>query len=291
MTCSSCKRELPSGFPGATLTCSCGATTILPTLPSPSVDQARSGGPYRGTVAVGAAELETRCPYCGNGCPSLVRVCPHCDVRLENVRCARCYSLQAPGAFACLRCGHGLELEPLLDATDAPCPRCRTPLEAAAVGDQESPAVLDPRTHECPRCGGIFVPRDALAEILCRAELQGSFAQVPRATPRLSPVTYVPCPLCHVPMNRTNFGRASGVIVDVCRKHGTWFDGGELTQVVAFAASGGLARARVREEAEKRELEHKRVGVRVELSTALAREDATQRLDLWRDFLHDILWF
>jgi len=37
-------------------------------------------------------------------------------------------------------------------------------------------------------------------------------------------------------MNRINFGRTSGVIVDVCKKHGTWFDGGELTQVIAFAA-------------------------------------------------------
>ena len=101
----------------------------------------------------------------------MVRICPHCDVRLESVRCQRCFSLQAPGTFACTRCGSALELEPMLDATDAPCPRCQHPLEAA-------PGELG-RAHECPRCGGIFVPRDALAEILCGAELGGALREGP----------------------------------------------------------------------------------------------------------------
>jgi len=41
-------------------------------------------------------------------------------------------------------------------------------------------------------------------------------------------------------MNRVNFGRKSGVVVDVCKVHGTWFDAGELTQAVEWVASGGL---------------------------------------------------
>jgi len=47
-------------------------------------------------------------------------------------------------------------------------------------------------------------------------------------------------------MNRKNFGPASGVVVDVCSRHGTWFDSGELPRVLAFAESGGLARAQRR---------------------------------------------
>lgn len=36
------------------------------------------------------------------------------------------------------------------------------------------------------------------------------------------------------PSNRKNFGRSSGVIVDICRRHGVWFDRGELPRVLAF---------------------------------------------------------
>jgi hypothetical protein len=48
-------------------------------------------------------------------------------------------------------------------------------------------------------------------------------------------------------MNRRNYGGASGVIVDVCTVHGTWFDTGELPRVLAFVEGGGLAAARRRE--------------------------------------------
>jgi Zn-finger nucleic acid-binding protein len=41
-------------------------------------------------------------------------------------------------------------------------------------------------------------------------------------------------------MNRVNFGKRSGVIVDVCKEHGVWFDRGELTQAIEFVAKGGL---------------------------------------------------
>ncbi len=54
-------------------------------------------------------------------------------------------------------------------------------------------------------------------------------------------VSCLQCPLCHVPMNRVNFGKRSGVIGDVCKSHGTWFDRGELTRAVEFVARGGVA--------------------------------------------------
>ncbi len=64
-----------------------------------------------------------------------------------------------------------------------------------------------------------------------------------RPEPRTS---YIPCPECTSLMNRKNFGGMSGVIVDVCKRHGTWFDLGELPRVLAFVAAGGLERARAR---------------------------------------------
>ena len=218
----------------------------------------------------------------------MLRVCPHCDVRFDNVRCARCYSLQPPGSFACARCGHALDLEPLLDATDAPCPRCMKPLEASGGAG----AWEDARLHECPRCGGMFVPREALADMLSRAELNGPMPDVPRgAMTALDEVRYLPCPLCHTAMNRTNFGKLSGVIVDVCRAHGTWFDAGELTRVIAFAANGGLAKTRAREAQEKSERSKQAAVVHAQVGTLEARKEIQDRLRDWEFLLRDLfLW-
>ena len=45
-------------------------------------------------------------------------------------------------------------------------------------------------------------------------------------------------------MNRLNFGRLSGAIVDVCQGHGTFLDRGELHAVMQFILDGGLDRTR-----------------------------------------------
>jgi Zn-finger nucleic acid-binding protein len=66
-------------------------------------------------------------------------------------------------------------------------------------------------------------------------------------------VHYLQCPVCKKLMNRQAFGRVSGVVVDVCRSHGVWFDAGELTQVIQFVGRGGLERAREREAEERNE--------------------------------------
>lgn len=34
--------------------------------------------------------------------------------------------------------------------------------------------------------------------------------------------TFIPCVRCGKKMNRKNFGRISGVIIDECGKHGVW---------------------------------------------------------------------
>jgi len=211
----------------------------------------------------------------------MVRICPHCDVRLDNVRCQRCFSLQAPGAFTCARCAHPLELEPMLDATDAPCPRCQHPLEVAP-GE-------DPRLHECPRCGGMFVRREYLTEMLCNAELGGGLRESGLRPKALDEVRYVPCPLCHASMNRVNFGRVSGVIVDLCKMHGTWFDAGELTRVIAFAAAGGLEKTRERDAQAKREERQRATEVHAQLAVMEAQTSHRRtRADDWDEFLRAI---
>ena len=48
-------------------------------------------------------------------------------------------------------------------------------------------------------------------------------------------------------MNRINFAKCSGVVVDICKGHGTWFDAQELSAIVQFIRDGGLEVARQRE--------------------------------------------
>ena len=44
-------------------------------------------------------------------------------------------------------------------------------------------------------------------------------------------------------MLRKNFLNRSGVVVDVCAVDGVWFDRGELTTILDFAATGAMAKA------------------------------------------------
>ena len=48
-------------------------------------------------------------------------------------------------------------------------------------------------------------------------------------------------------MSRINVAKISGVIVDRCQEHGTYFDIDELHQLVQFLENGGVDRARTRE--------------------------------------------
>jgi Zn-finger nucleic acid-binding protein len=111
--------------------------------------------------------------------------------------------------------------------------------------------------HDCGRCGGQFVEVAALRDLIEQHDRLDLGVGVPRARASVRSleaqvhVRYVACPVCRALMNRRNFGGASGVIIDVCAKHGTWFDLGELPRALAFVESGGLTRAREREAEER----------------------------------------
>jgi Zn-finger nucleic acid-binding protein len=67
-------------------------------------------------------------------------------------------------------------------------------------------------------------------------------------------------------MTRKNFGRSSGVIVDVCTRHGIWFDRGELPRVLDFVEAGGLELARRRDLDEQRDSQRRERVRKVEAS-------------------------
>jgi Zn-finger nucleic acid-binding protein len=104
----------------------------------------------------------------------------------------------------------------------------------------------------CETCNGLWVDSATLqrlvAERLKPSPLVGTGITPPAAARvTLGPVAYAPCPICKNLMNRLNFAHTSGVIVDVCTPHGTWFDADELRRVLEFVTSGGLEAARLRE--------------------------------------------
>ncbi|HVU02414.1 MAG TPA: zf-TFIIB domain-containing protein [Polyangiaceae bacterium] len=189
------------------------------------------------------------CPECGGPVDAGARHCGYCHAPIATVRCARCYAMNSPDAPHCSGCGLGLGLLPIGEPGDLSCPDCG----ARLTGFSGGPGTL----ADCERCGGQFVEHDLLRDLIDRREVYGSAAPrpYPKQNPLLEKVVYRKCPACHVVMNRKNFGGSSGIIVDQCTRHGTWFDRGELPRVLAFVESGGLARARRRE---LEELERKR---------------------------------
>jgi Zn-finger nucleic acid-binding protein len=237
--CESCGAglALANVFPGGAARCAaCGAENRVPAAPHA---RANASTPYRVAAARLAEPAPLACPLCGGETSASSRECPHCDVLLSRVRCPTCFALQSIGARACAHCGHELELEPLLDPSGAPCPRCSGAVLAAVPGDGG--------THECTRCGGLFLGHATLARIVESRREAGPLPtpggrpfELVRAGARVErEIRYLKCPLCHEAMNRANFGKRSGIVVDVCRRHGTWFDPGELTQAVEWVASGG----------------------------------------------------
>jgi Zn-finger nucleic acid-binding protein len=54
-------------------------------------------------------------------------------------------------------------------------------------------------------------------------------------------------------MNRSTFARSSGVIIDMCKQHGVWFDADELPKIIDFINKGGMGRQREKEKMEIRD--------------------------------------
>jgi Zn-finger nucleic acid-binding protein len=200
------------------------------------------------------------CPACGAAASSDAARCLFCDARLATVACPQCFAMMFAGSLHCSRCGARAERAAVADAPTRRCPRCRVELESIAVGE----ACL----RECARCGGLWVDVESFEQIIGEREQQSAVLGSASILPRVAggandagKVRYVPCPECSQLMNRVNFARCSGVVVDVCKGHGTWFDRDELRQIVEFIRGGGLEVARERE---RRGLEDERRRLRQE---------------------------
>ena len=184
------------------------------------------------------------CPDCGAAVSAKSTECEYCHARLATIGCPKCFGVVFIGSKHCPHCGADVAKAADRDAKPLPCPR--------KCGDMRPVRFGGADMYTCDKCNGLWVDTTTLqklvAERLKPSPLLGSGISAPPA-PRvkLEAVQYAPCPICKNLMNRLNFAHASGVIVDVCTSHGTWFDADELRRVLEFIAAGGLDAARARE--------------------------------------------
>lgn len=180
------------------------------------------------------------CPDCGAPASPEARACGYCHARLATVACPHCFGLAFVGMKHCPSCGAVLQREKVPDAAaEVACPRCSGALEPVRIG----PTLL----RECAGCGGAWLDNPTFLA-LCEARDRQAEILARHFTPRYTvaggmadlPVTYLHCPVCRALMSRLNFAFRSGVLVDVCRAHGTWFDAGDLHRVVQFVVDGGV---------------------------------------------------
>lgn len=186
------------------------------------------------------------CPMCGAAAATDAARCLYCSARLATVACPSCFGMMFLGSRHCQHCGTRAVDAEVKTTVARQCPRCRTPVEEFAVGMTN--------VRECARCGGVWIDAAAFERICSEREEQSAALAAPVQKPARANsvaasggVRYVPCPECGQLMNRVNFARCSGVVVDVCKGHGTWFDRDELQRVIEFIRAGGMATSRARE--------------------------------------------
>ena len=165
------------------------------------------------------------------------------------MKCSACGAALPATSLICSFCGtrNAVDLRSLSASTDQapdaprPCPECGTPMESVNVGNRKRFFI-----EQCARCHGLFFDLNELQALLddavaptyeVRFTLLSSL-QNESPMPRRK-VSYVPCPDCGKLMNRVGFGQRSGVVVDRCRDHGVWLEGGELHRLMEWKKAGG----------------------------------------------------
>ena len=195
-----------------------------------------------------------RCSSCGAPRQQGGVSCGHCgaDFTLHerdlHTVCPKCFAHVSDRARFCHHCGLALHPEPLIgEKTSLACPTCG---RSSRLGHRQLGGVA---VLECGRCAGFWLGNGVFSKLVERASrdalgVDWCEQMVTSSKMLLSPSQqrgprYRQCPYCGKLMTRRHYGRGSGVIIDVCREHGVWFDPDELPRILAWVRSGGLAKA------------------------------------------------
>jgi Zn-finger nucleic acid-binding protein len=134
------------------------------------------------------------------------------------------------------------------------CPRCYCKLLTIDLSGNETFLI-----ERCEQCFGLFFDLGELEDFLR--------LDVPR-TPEINhhrinalinenyhkdyPVGYIKCPVCKDLMNRKNYGKKSGVVVNKCSLHGVWLDSGLLNHLIGWTRAGGIELDKIQNDDDKR---------------------------------------
>jgi Zn-finger nucleic acid-binding protein len=128
---------------------------------------------------------------------------------------------------------------------------------SACFGLMREVQIGDTALMECEKCHALWVDTATFEHVCADRDAQtavlGQYGAPPAGTAATAEVRYRRCVACGKMMNRINFGRVSGTVIDVCKGHGALLDAGELHSIVVFLQSGGLDRARQRQIEELKE--------------------------------------
>lgn len=220
--------------------------------------------------------IETlNCPNCGAAVESDKTQCEFCRSRLKTMACAKCFGLMFLGSKFCGHCGAKAVQASVQDETKlGDCPRCKISLSKLEVGGTF--------LRECSKCDGLWADVDTFENVCADREKQsavlGFISEKPTVEEGRSKISYVPCPDCGQLMNRSNFARSSGVIIDICKKHGVWFDPEELPKIIEFIQKGGMELARKKE---RTDLEDERDRLRDEQRKQAIRDQRLGLGNMW----------
>ncbi len=107
------------------------------------------------------------------------------------------------------------------------CPACPGTLHERRLGGID--------VGECVTCLGVWLtPRvfnDLWMDLAAQRRLLAALPAQDRGLPPDQPCA---CPRCGGAMARRELGRDSGVIVNTCKRHGIWFDRGELSHALRY---------------------------------------------------------
>jgi Zn-finger nucleic acid-binding protein len=217
----------------ANLKVRCGSETGLPKTNGLAVD-----------LGTG---LVLHCPSCGAAVKRDTDDCDYCHAPLDfslkgkMIPCPKCFADTPADARFCIRCGEPVfgRIKDGLVLEDRLCPKCELPMQGLSVGDFS--------LIGCKECGGAFVSHETFEMMQAQADKLIVPTQ-PAPKPifaKPEAVRYVRCPVCRNMMNRTNFAKISGVIIDTCKGHGIWFDAGEVERIMDFILHGGIEKSKV----------------------------------------------
>jgi Zn-finger nucleic acid-binding protein len=191
----------------------------------------------------------TNCKNCGAALPPDSLICSYCKTRHDaDLHGIHRYTTTAP-------------------ETERICPRCQTPMKTIDLKIEGKFLI-----ERCDTCLGMFFDPGELEALLDKSVTNVYYVDRQRLEDLKKarrhsefPLGYIKCPVCRKFMNRLNFGSLSGVIVDKCRDHGIWLDGGELRHLMEWTKAGGQIHHQKRTiEKEKIEIQQEKEKLRLQ---------------------------